>query len=138
MLMVRLLDDYAGRERRFGPIDRVTVLGPELTLPGHPTATFRGGRWSWGAGSFLSLETEVPSRIELKSESRGPLLRGPFESVRIIGGLIHVCQPDRQPFARLDNKSGLWHIYSDWSIWPELAILAAETQIAAGQKPADA
>jgi len=137
MLTVRLLDDYVGSERRIGPLSQVTVAGAELKLPGHPTATYRQGRWSWDAGSFLSLETDAPSRIELRSETRGPMLRGPFDSVRIIGGLIHVSQPDRRPFARLDNKSGLWHIYSDWSIWPELVIRAADENPAAAETPAD-
>ena len=137
MLTVRLRDDYVGSEQRIGPIEHVTITGAELTLPGHGAAIYRDGRWVWNAASFLSLETDAPSCIQLKSELHRPMLHGPFDSVRIIGSLIHVCRPERQPFARLNTKSGLWHIYSDWSTWPEIVIFAAGANSAVGGKPSD-
>lgn len=123
-LTVRLLEDYASSGRTIAQIREITITGAEMELPGYPIAAYRDGRWRLPDEQFLSLETDVPASIEFKSESSS-VVCGPFDSVRIIGGLIHVSQPDWQPFARLEFRSGLWHTYADRTAWPQIVITAA-------------
>ena len=132
-LTVRLLDDHAGGEQRIGPIEHVNIEGAVLKLPGYQPATYCEGRWVWDDLSFLWLEIDVPTRIQLNTDIEHRVLPGPFEALRIIGGAIHAWDPHRRPFARFNAKSGLWHIYSDGSTWPQIVILAAATEPLAGE-----
>ena len=126
MLKVRLISDYSSEQNGAIPVEYVRIDRLVLEIPHAPVATYCEGLWFQGDRGIRTILIDMPARVHVLDDFGKSISHGPFESARIVDGLVHISRADWRPFARLDARSGLWHIGTDATAWPRLVSTAAE------------
>jgi len=125
MLPVRLIADDAVSQDDAKPVAYLRIEGLLLEMPSEAVATYCEGLWFRGDHGIRTVLIDGPAHIRAIDEFGHGVLHGPFRSIRIVDGLIHISRSKWKPFARLDSRNALWHIGSDATAWPTLEFTAA-------------